>query len=154
MTALYFTFSSLTSVGFGNVSPTTDCEKIFTICVMLVGCKPLIVFADCFSRICLVSHFIRLSLLFSTDVRQHLWQRQCDYSAALLRHGSLSHTDVTGQGVYQISPSAQSSSSTARRIFPGLNPSTDFCFLFASIRIVLRRVSNRHRNEKVALEFQ
>lgn len=39
VTALYFTFSSLTSVGFGNVSPTTDCEKIFTICVMLVGCK-------------------------------------------------------------------------------------------------------------------
>jgi hypothetical protein len=35
-----------------------------------------------------------------------------------------------------------------------LNPSTDFCFLFASIRIVLRRVSNRHRNEKVAFEFQ
>ncbi|KAK2702001.1 potassium voltage-gated channel subfamily H member 7-like [Artemia franciscana] len=37
VTALYFTFSSLTSVGFGNVSPNTDCEKIFTICVMLVG---------------------------------------------------------------------------------------------------------------------
>lgn len=27
-------------------------------------------------------------------------------------------------------------------------------FILASIRIVLRRVSNRHRNEKVALEFQ
>lgn len=39
ITALYFTFSSLTSVGFGNVAPNTDMEKIFTICVMLVGCK-------------------------------------------------------------------------------------------------------------------
>lgn len=39
ITALYFTFTSLTSVGFGNVAPNTDTEKIFTICVMLVGCK-------------------------------------------------------------------------------------------------------------------
>lgn len=39
ITALYFTFTSLTSVGFGNVSPNTDMEKIFTIIVMLVGCK-------------------------------------------------------------------------------------------------------------------
>uniref|UniRef100_A0A336LKW6 CSON009168 protein n=1 Tax=Culicoides sonorensis TaxID=179676 RepID=A0A336LKW6_CULSO len=33
VTALYFTFTSLTSVGFGNVAPTTDAEKIFTICI-------------------------------------------------------------------------------------------------------------------------
>lgn len=39
ITALYFTFSSLTSVGFGNVSPTTNTEKIFCILVMLTGCK-------------------------------------------------------------------------------------------------------------------
>lgn len=39
ITALYFTFTTLTSVGFGNVAPNTDPEKIFTICVMLVGCK-------------------------------------------------------------------------------------------------------------------
>ncbi|XP_042228989.1 potassium voltage-gated channel subfamily H member 6-like isoform X9 [Homarus americanus] len=37
VTALYFTFSSLTSVGFGNVAPNTDIEKIFTILVMLIG---------------------------------------------------------------------------------------------------------------------
>uniref|UniRef100_UPI00358FCF04 potassium voltage-gated channel subfamily H member 6 n=1 Tax=Myxine glutinosa TaxID=7769 RepID=UPI00358FCF04 len=37
ITALYFTFSSLTSVGFGNVSPNTNSEKIFSICVMLIG---------------------------------------------------------------------------------------------------------------------
>lgn len=35
--SLYFTLSSLTSVGFGNVSANTDTEKIFSICTMLVG---------------------------------------------------------------------------------------------------------------------
>ncbi|TRY58699.1 hypothetical protein DNTS_023108 [Danionella cerebrum] len=39
ITALYFTFSSLTSVGFGNVSPNTNSEKMFSICVMLIGCN-------------------------------------------------------------------------------------------------------------------
>lgn len=42
ITALYFTFSSLTSVGFGNVSPNTNTEKVFSICVMLIGCKDTI----------------------------------------------------------------------------------------------------------------
>ena len=39
ITALYFTCSSLTSVGFGNVSANTNAEKIFSVCAMLVGCK-------------------------------------------------------------------------------------------------------------------
>lgn len=39
ITALYFTLSSLTSVGFGNVSPNTDAEKIFSVCVMIIGGK-------------------------------------------------------------------------------------------------------------------
>jgi hypothetical protein len=37
ITALYFTCSSLTSVGFGNVSANTTSEKIFSICTMLIG---------------------------------------------------------------------------------------------------------------------
>ncbi|XP_050672374.1 potassium voltage-gated channel subfamily H member 8 [Leptidea sinapis] len=37
VTALYFTCSSLTSVGFGNVSANTLPEKVFSILVMLVG---------------------------------------------------------------------------------------------------------------------
>uniref|UniRef100_A0A8C7WUS9 Potassium voltage-gated channel, subfamily H (eag-related), member 3 n=1 Tax=Oryzias sinensis TaxID=183150 RepID=A0A8C7WUS9_9TELE len=37
VTSLYFALSSLTSVGFGNVSANTDAEKIFSICTMLVG---------------------------------------------------------------------------------------------------------------------
>ena len=34
---LYFTLSSLTSVGFGNVSANTDMEKIFSVLIMLIG---------------------------------------------------------------------------------------------------------------------
>ncbi|MED6268700.1 Potassium voltage-gated channel subfamily H member 8, partial [Characodon lateralis] len=37
ITSLYFTLSSLTSVGFGNVSANTDVEKIFSVCIMLIG---------------------------------------------------------------------------------------------------------------------
>ncbi|KZC10472.1 Potassium voltage-gated channel subfamily H member 8 [Dufourea novaeangliae] len=37
ITALYFTCSSLTSVGFGNVSANTFAEKLFSICAMLIG---------------------------------------------------------------------------------------------------------------------
>ncbi|NWY70513.1 KCNH4 protein, partial [Erithacus rubecula] len=35
--SLYFTLSSLTSVGFGNICANTDAEKIFSICTMLIG---------------------------------------------------------------------------------------------------------------------
>jgi potassium voltage-gated channel Eag-related subfamily H member 2 len=37
ITALFFTLTSLTSVGFGNVSPTTNWEKIFSIMSMMLG---------------------------------------------------------------------------------------------------------------------
>lgn len=39
VTALYFTCSSLTSVGFGNVAANTFPEKTFSIAVMLIGGK-------------------------------------------------------------------------------------------------------------------
>lgn len=39
VTALYYTFTSLTSVGFGNVSANTKSEKVFTIVMMLIGGK-------------------------------------------------------------------------------------------------------------------
>ncbi len=38
-TALYFVFTGLCSVGFGNVAPNTDNEMIFAIVMMLSGCK-------------------------------------------------------------------------------------------------------------------
>ncbi|XP_065205248.1 potassium voltage-gated channel protein eag isoform X2 [Planococcus citri] len=37
VTALYFTMTCMTSVGFGNVAPDTDNEKIFTICMMIIA---------------------------------------------------------------------------------------------------------------------
>lgn len=37
VTALYYAFTSLTSVGFGNVSANTKAEKVFTIIMMLIG---------------------------------------------------------------------------------------------------------------------
>ncbi|KAL8622333.1 hypothetical protein ACOMHN_043337 [Nucella lapillus] len=39
ITALYFTFTSLTSIGFGNVAPNTNLEKIFSIFAMMLGCE-------------------------------------------------------------------------------------------------------------------
>jgi hypothetical protein len=39
ITALYFSMTSLTSIGFGNVAANTDNEKIFVVIMMLVGCR-------------------------------------------------------------------------------------------------------------------
>uniref|UniRef100_A0A8C1TCI6 Potassium voltage-gated channel, subfamily H (eag-related), member 1b n=1 Tax=Cyprinus carpio TaxID=7962 RepID=A0A8C1TCI6_CYPCA len=37
ITSLYFTMTSLTSIGFGNIAPTTDAEKIFAVAMMMIG---------------------------------------------------------------------------------------------------------------------
>ncbi|CAK9297251.1 unnamed protein product [Gordionus sp. m RMFG-2023] len=37
ISSLYFTMTCLTTVGFGNISPNTDAEKIFSIIMMLIG---------------------------------------------------------------------------------------------------------------------
>jgi potassium voltage-gated channel Eag-related subfamily H protein 5 len=33
--------TSLTTIGFGNIAPTTDVEKMFSVAMMMVGCKYL-----------------------------------------------------------------------------------------------------------------
>ncbi|KAL2082283.1 hypothetical protein ACEWY4_022101 [Coilia grayii] len=38
ISSLYFTMTSLTTIGFGNIAPTTDGEKIFSVAMMMVGC--------------------------------------------------------------------------------------------------------------------
>ena len=40
VTALYFTMTCMTSIGFGNVAADTDTEKTFTLCMMIgmIGC--------------------------------------------------------------------------------------------------------------------
>ncbi|VVC40673.1 Hypothetical protein CINCED_3A013021 [Cinara cedri] len=63
ITALYFTFSSLTSVGFGNVAPNTDAEKAFTICVMLVGS---LMYASIFGNVSAI-----IQRLYSGTARYH-----------------------------------------------------------------------------------
>jgi hypothetical protein len=42
VTALYYTLSCMTSVGFGNVNSVTEAEKVFTICMMIIGCELLL----------------------------------------------------------------------------------------------------------------
>uniref|UniRef100_A0A087YGX7 Potassium voltage-gated channel subfamily H member 7 n=1 Tax=Poecilia formosa TaxID=48698 RepID=A0A087YGX7_POEFO len=69
VTALYFTFSSLTSVGFGNVSPNTNSEKIFSICVMLIGCNVFIsalMYASIFGNVSAI-----IQRLYSGTARYH-----------------------------------------------------------------------------------
>lgn len=39
ISSLYFTMTSLTSVGFGNIAPSTDIEKIFAVAIMMIGCE-------------------------------------------------------------------------------------------------------------------
>uniref|UniRef100_UPI00398E8FB3 potassium voltage-gated channel subfamily H member 6a isoform X2 n=1 Tax=Pristiophorus japonicus TaxID=55135 RepID=UPI00398E8FB3 len=63
VTALYFTFSSLTSVGFGNVYPNTNSEKIFSICVMLIGS---LMYASIFGNVSAI-----IQRLYSGTARYH-----------------------------------------------------------------------------------
>lgn len=54
-TALYFTLSCMTSVGFGNVSAFTEYEKIFSICMMILGCKYSALLAYTYCLITIIS---------------------------------------------------------------------------------------------------
>ena len=42
VTALYYTVTSLTTVGFGNIAANTFREKVFAVCVMIIGGKQLL----------------------------------------------------------------------------------------------------------------
>ncbi|KAJ1078614.1 hypothetical protein K5549_000796 [Capra hircus] len=42
VSSLYFTMTSLTTIGFGNIAPTTDVEKMFSVAMMMVGFPVLI----------------------------------------------------------------------------------------------------------------
>ncbi|XP_037088722.1 potassium voltage-gated channel subfamily H member 2-like [Pollicipes pollicipes] len=63
VTALYFTFTAITSVGFGNVAPNTDAEKIFTICTMLIGS---LMYASIFGNVSAI-----IQRLYSSTTRYH-----------------------------------------------------------------------------------
>uniref|UniRef100_A0A1I8ITY1 Cyclic nucleotide-binding domain-containing protein n=1 Tax=Macrostomum lignano TaxID=282301 RepID=A0A1I8ITY1_9PLAT len=63
ITALYFIFSSLTSVGFGNISPNTNSEKVFSIFVMLIGS---LMYASIFGNVAAI-----IQRLYSGSTRYH-----------------------------------------------------------------------------------
>jgi potassium voltage-gated channel Eag-related subfamily H protein len=65
VTALYFTMTCMTSVGFGNVAAETDNEKIFTICMMIIAGKAPY---TSFCTICY--YFPHLSLYFNTSEKR------------------------------------------------------------------------------------
>ena len=44
VTALYFTLTSMTTVGFGNVAANTNSEKVFAVVTMLIGGKLLSIY--------------------------------------------------------------------------------------------------------------
>ncbi|KAI6241490.1 Potassium voltage-gated channel subfamily H member 6 [Aphelenchoides fujianensis] len=63
VTALYFTLSTITSIGFGNVSATTDMEKIFTIVMMILGS---LMYASVFGNVSAI-----IQRLYSGTARYH-----------------------------------------------------------------------------------
>ena len=78
VTALYFTMTCMTSVGFGNVAPETDSEKVFTICMMIIGGESLM-FNEFHSNLGVISVLTILILfldLSSLTLRDNLWS--CD----------------------------------------------------------------------------
>ena len=98
---MYFTFTTLTSVGFGNVAPNTPNEKIYAIVVMMIGCKyeiklPLGKISTSFflKNAKLGSAYLHNCLLlihfFSSDVRQYFRKCERHYPKAIFRNGSVS----------------------------------------------------------------
>ncbi|XP_078369357.1 potassium voltage-gated channel unc-103-like [Oculina patagonica] len=63
LTSLYFTMSSLTSVGFGNIAPSTNHEKIFAIIVMLMGA---LMYASIFGNLTVI-----IQRLYVQSSKQH-----------------------------------------------------------------------------------
>ena len=62
VTALYFTMTCMTSVGFGNVAAETDNERIFTICMMIIAGKMLV------RRLCMILRSHRRITLNNTTL--------------------------------------------------------------------------------------
>lgn len=63
ITSMYFTFTTLTSVGFGNVAPNTPNEKIYCIVVMMIGS---LMYASIFGNVSAI-----IQRLYSGTARYH-----------------------------------------------------------------------------------
>lgn len=105
--SLYFTLSSLTSVGFGNVCANTDAEKVFSICIMLMGGE----FGDEHKSEIKKKRELRISMfslsIFSPNARRCLRQRDSHHPAHVLAPFPLPHPDEGPQGLH---PGASASS--------------------------------------------
>lgn len=58
LTALYFTMTCLTSIGFGNVAAETDLEKTFCCCMMIVSS---LLYAAIFGHVTTIIHNMTLA---------------------------------------------------------------------------------------------
>lgn len=87
ITAMYFTFTTLTSVGFGNVAPNTPNEKIYAIVVMMIGCKYLIVLIWQWFIICNLITALMYASIFGnvSAIIQRLYSGTARYHSAMQR---------------------------------------------------------------------
>lgn len=122
VTALYFTFSSLTSVGFGNVSPNTNSEKVFSICVMLIGCEYFICFSGCIS----IYHYFILFVI--TWAKIYLFSRSFTKHCICFKQNVLTFYQITCVFMGNSSKYADcSKNSTFSSLIAFFNFSPDVC---------------------------
>ena len=82
VTALYYTMSSLTSIGFGNVAANSDNEKIFTCVMMLIGS---LLYATIFGNVTTI-----FTQMYSATARYHeMLSRYAHPMIFLLAHWSI-----------------------------------------------------------------
>lgn len=70
--SLYFSASTLTTVGFGDFVPATDAGKLFTVFYMLIGIGILLALATTFARHALKSNPFRHLLETSNNTEGNL----------------------------------------------------------------------------------
>ena len=65
--ALYFSVVTLTTVGYGDLTPTSDFSRIFTIIYIFIGLGVLVAFLSS-----LAQHYIRQKVEVTARAREHL----------------------------------------------------------------------------------
>jgi len=65
--SLYFSVVTLTTVGYGDLSPTTDFSRIFTIIYILIGVGLLVAFASSIAK-----HYLSQKVELAGRAREHV----------------------------------------------------------------------------------
>lgn len=106
VTALYYTMTCMTSVGFGNVAAETDNEKIFSICMMIVaGECPSVVFLRQRPRTWIVRHpFLPSSLV----VCYNFWSCHHNYPTNDLGYSAISWHSELRSRVHEVTRGSES----------------------------------------------